>query len=56
MILAKKPTLAVLAALALAVALGGCNRGGTTAGEKLDNALEKTGEAVKDAGEAIKPK
>ena len=45
-----------LACTLLAAGLSACNRDGTTAGQKLDRALDRTGEAVKDAGEAIKPK
>ncbi len=46
----------LLAITAAALATAGCGRPGDTPGEKLDKALDKTGEAVKDAGEAIKPR
>ena len=48
-----KPVCAGLAVLVL-VLLCGCD--GDTAGQKLDKALDKTGDAVIEAGEAIKPK
>lgn len=51
---AKKSILPILALALLASGLSACSRD-NTAGENLDRALDKTGEAVKDAGEAIKP-
>lgn len=47
----------VVAACALVVGcLGGCDKSGDTPGQKLDKALDKTGDEVKKAGDAIKPK
>lgn len=45
----------VLASAGLASGLFACGRGGATPGQKLDRALDRTGDAVKEAGEAIKP-
>lgn len=41
---------------ALVMTGAGCDKSGDTPGESLDRALDKTGDAVKDAGEAIKPR
>jgi hypothetical protein len=49
----------VLVLLASALAAGGlcaCDRQSETPGQKLDKALDKAGDSIKDAGEAIKPK
>ena len=54
MIVPKKAVFPVLALALLAGGLCACSKDATP-GENLDRALEKTGEAVKDAGEAIKP-
>ena len=54
--LVKKTVLSVVTAAFLAGGLGACGKSGDTPGERLDDALAKTGDAVKDAGEAIKPK
>jgi hypothetical protein len=51
---AKKSILALLALAVLAAGLPACGDG--TPGQKLDNALDKAGDKVKDAGDAIKPK
>jgi hypothetical protein len=53
---AKKSVPFVLSSALLAAGLAGCSKGGDTPGEKLDAGLTKAGDAVKDAGEAIKPK
>jgi hypothetical protein len=50
----EKAFLAVLLLASGAAVLGGCDRRGETPGQKLDRALDKTGEKVKEAGEAIK--
>jgi len=50
-----KKILLPLVALAF-LAAGLCACGDGTPGEKLDNALDKAGDKVKDAGDAIKPK
>ena len=55
MIVAKKMALFVLTSAFLAGGLCACDSRDNTAGERLDTALEKTGEKVKEAGEAIKP-
>jgi len=52
----KKRILLAMASAILAAGLCACDGSGRTPGEKLDGALDKTGEAVKDAGEAIQPK
>lgn len=52
----KKTALLLVASALPALGLAGCERSGRTPGENLDRALDKTGDAVKDAGEAIKPK
>jgi hypothetical protein len=54
--ISKKTSLLVLTSALLAAGLCACDKSGGTPGEKLDRALDKTGETVKDAGEAIKPK
>lgn len=55
--IAKRCALVVLTSAFLAAGLGGCdNKSGATPGEQLDKALDKTGEKVKEAGEAIKTK
>jgi hypothetical protein len=51
---AKRSVFLVLTSAFLAAVLCGCDRSGDTAGEKLDHAIDKTGDAVKDAGDAIK--
>jgi hypothetical protein len=38
------------------LAVGAAACGDRTPGENLDRALDKTGEKIKDAGEAIQPK
>jgi len=53
--LAKK-TLVLALTSAVLTALAACDKSGATAGENLDKALDKTGDAVKDAGDAIKPR
>jgi hypothetical protein len=45
----------VLASAGLAAGVCACRRGGATPGQKIDRALDKTGDLVKEAGEAIKP-
>jgi len=50
---ARKSVCVALATVLLACGLGACGNG--TPGEKLDRALDKTGDKVKEAGEAIKP-
>jgi hypothetical protein len=52
----KRVVLPVLALSFLAAVVAGCGKGGRTPGENLDRALDKTGEKIKDAGEAIQPK
>ena len=52
----KNRFLRLLAAATLAAGLCACDDSGRTAGERLDGALDATGEAVKDAGDAIQPK
>lgn len=52
--LAKKWILPILALALLATGLSACRKDDTP-GESLDRALDRTGDAVKDAGEAIKP-
>ena len=54
--LAKKTVLSIVTSAFLVGGLGACDKTGETPGEKLDRALDKTGDAVKDAGDAIKPK
>ena len=54
MITAKKAVLLVVTAALLSAGLCACDRG--TPGENLDKALDKAGDTVKDAGEAIKPR
>lgn len=51
---AKKTVLLAAAAALLSAGLCACDRG--TPGENLDKALDKAGDTVKDAGEAIKPR
>jgi len=51
--IAKKTLVLGLASALLVAGLGACGNG--TPGEKLDKALDKTGDKVKEAGEAIKP-
>jgi len=51
--IAKKTLVLGLASALLVAGLGAC--GDRTPGENLDRALDKTGETVKEAGEAIKP-
>ena len=46
----------LLATVSAILAAGLCACGGRTPGEGLDHALDKTGEAVKDVGDAIQPK
>ena len=45
----------LLTSALLASGLCGCDKGDTP-GQSLDKGLNKAGDAVKDAGEAIKPK
>ncbi|MCE9638119.1 MAG: hypothetical protein K8T90_20650 [Planctomycetes bacterium] len=52
----KKTALLVLTSAFLGLGLCACNNRGDTPGEKLDRALDKTGDKVKEAGEAIKTK
>ena len=52
----KKTLLLVLSSAFLVGGLGACERTGETPGEKLDRALDNTGDKVKEAGEAIKTK
>lgn len=47
----KTTALHALAAAALAAGLCACN---DSPGDKLDRAIDKTGDAIKDAGDAIK--
>ncbi len=56
MSIAKKSVVLVLSTALLAGGLCACDKSGDTPGQKLDKALDKTGETVKDAGEAIKPR
>ena len=51
---AKRSVSLVLTSAFFAALLCACDKSGDTAGQKLDKALDKTGDAVKDAGEAIK--
>lgn len=53
---AKKPAVLLVAAAFLAALLCGCDKNGDTPGQKLDKALDKTGDTLKDAGDAIKPR
>ena len=55
MIVAKKMARFVLASAFVAGGLCACDSSDNTAGERLDTALEKTGEKVKELGEAIQP-
>jgi len=52
----KKTVLVALTSASLAVGLCACDRNGDTPGQTLDKGLNKAGDAIKDAGEAIKPK
>ena len=52
--LTKRGALLVLTSAVLALGLCSCSKDGRSPGEKIDRALDRTGEAVKDAGEAIK--
>lgn len=46
---------AALVASALLIAVSGCEKGpAEKAGESIDNAVEKTGEQIEKAGDAIK--
>jgi len=53
---AKKSVLCALVLMPLVTALFGCGRGGRTAGQNLDHAIDKTGETLQDAGDAIRTK
>jgi hypothetical protein len=55
MTLAKKLVLLVLVSALLAAGLYACGRGGTP-GQKLDRAIDRTGEKLKEAGEALQSK
>ena len=54
--IAKKTVLTMLSLASLAVGLCACGLDGDTPGQTLDKGLNRAGDAVKDAGEAIKPK
>lgn len=56
MSISKHAVAAVAACALVCAALAACDRNGPTPGQKLDNALDATGEKVKEAGEAIKTK
>ena len=53
---AKKLALLAVITSFLATGLCGCDKSGDSPGEKLDKALDKTGEKIKEAGDAIQPK
>ena len=53
---AKKSALSALVLMSLVTALLGCDRGGRTAGQNLDHAIDKTGETLQDAGDALRSK
>jgi len=54
--ISKKTVLSALASASLAFGLCACGRNGDTPGQSLDKGLNKTGDAIKEVGEAIKPK
>ncbi len=54
--IARRLVLLVLASGVLAAGLCACDSRGGTPGEKLDRVLDKTGDKVKEAGDAIKPR
>ena len=51
----KKVLVLLVASAVLAGGICACDRGGETPGAQLDNALDKAGDKVKEAGDAIKP-
>ncbi len=53
--IAKKTVVLMATSAFLAAGLCGCDKGDTP-GQSLDKGLDKAGEKIKEAGEAIKPK
>ena len=51
----KKLLVLLFTSAVLAGGLCACDRSNETPGEQLDNALDKAGDKVKEAGDAIKP-
>lgn len=51
-----RPALLAVIASLLVAGLCGCDKSGDTPGQKLDRALDKTGEKIKEAGDAIQPR
>jgi len=54
--IAKKTVVPILTLASLVAGLCACGLDGDTPGQTLDRGLNKAGDAVKEAGEAIKPK
>lgn len=52
----RKLVLIILTSVVAAAGLCACDRRDGTPGQQLDKALDKTGDKVKQAGEAIKPR